>query len=86
MLFLFAWLTDVAIDASHVSFVIDLLIEWLKFLLTCADALRVVALVLAMDIAFASEDVFFDRILFGDIRGTWKTPLSIMHQVLMESF
>ena len=68
MLFLFAWLTDVAIDASEMAFFIDLLVEWLKFLLACGHALRIVAFVLAMDVAFASKDIFLNRILLRDIK------------------
>ena len=68
MLFLFAWLTDVAIDASEMAFFIDLLVEWFKFLFACGHALRIVAFVLTVNIAFASEDIFLNRILLRDIK------------------
>ena len=68
MLFLFAWLADVAIDASEMAFFIDLLVEWLKLLLTRGHALRIVAFVFTVNIAFASEDIFLNRVLLRDRR------------------
>ena len=50
------------------AFFIDFLVEWLKLLLASGHAFRIVAFVLAMDVAFASEDIFLNRILLRNIK------------------